>query len=198
MKIFLFDDHELFAHSIQLALHPSFPNITIYTQAHDILSVVKVGRPDIILMDIHLNQKNGLEEGRLILEHFPHQKLIFLSGYDPIEYLDTAKKSGAKGFISKNSSLEELTDSIHTVSQGKEVFPNYQQLPEKLTAREKEILQLSAEGLSQQAIAEQLAIGRRTVSTHIQHTLEKLQVNSTISAIMKGIELGIIRINIKS
>lgn len=196
MKIFLFDDHELFAHSIKLALHPYFPDLEIYTQERDNLAVVKKGKPEIILMDIHLNYLNGLDEGRFILEHVPNQKLIFLSGYDPIEYLDTAKKIGAKGFISKNSSLEELINIIKSVHQGRCCFPNYQTHLDPLTDREKQVLQLSAEGLSQQAIAYQLGIGRRTVSSHIQHILEKLQVSSTISAVMKGIELGLIRINV--
>lgn len=196
MKIFLFDDHELFARSIQLALQPTFPELEIYTQAHDSLAVVQKGKPEIILMDIHLNHKNGLDEGRLILEHFPKQKLIFLSGYDPIEYIESAKKMGAKGFLSKNGSLEELIHSIQLVDQGHTCFPNYQPSLDPLTDREKQILQLSAQGLSQQAIADQLGIGRRTVASHIQHILEKLQVGSTISAVMKGIELGLIRINI--
>lgn len=196
MKIVLFDDHELFAHSIKLALLPFFQQLESYTDVDDVLDIIKKEKPDIVLMDIHLKDKNGLDVGAKILQQYPEQKLIFLSGYDYVAYLDFAKSIGASGFINKNRSLDELVASIQAVAQGKEIFPNYQKSLDELTPKEKEVLQLSAEGFSQQAIAEQLLISRRTVSTHLQHVLEKLQVNSTISAVMKGIELGLIRIKI--
>lgn len=196
MKIILFDDHELFAKSIELALKQDFDDFLVYDQNVSFLEIVQTEQPDIVLMDIHMGTKNGIEEGKKLLTELPDLKLIFLSGYSLVEYHEEAIKMGAKAFINKSSSLSELVMKIKLVAEGNTIFPAYEKTPEELTAREKEILQLVAEGKSQQEIADIIFASRRTVSTHMQHILEKLQVNSTVSAIVRGIELGIVRINL--
>lgn len=196
MKIILFDDHELFSKSVELALKEKFDSFSAYSPEVNFIETIKEENPDIILMDIHMGEKNGIVEGRKILAAYPYLKLIFLSGYALTEYHEEAIKMGAKAFIYKNSSLEELVTKIELVNNGNTIFPQYEKDVEELTEREKVILQLVADGYSQQQIAEKTFSSRRTVSTHMQHILEKLQVRSTVSAIVRGIELGIVRIKL--
>jgi len=196
MKIILFDDHQLFSNSLSLALTKDFDSFTTYTQHEDFLRIIEKDNPDIVLLDIHLGEKNGIEEGRKILKTFPDTKLIFLSGYALREYHEQAIQMGAKAFINKNSTIIDLVAKIKLVYSGNTIFPDYQKISGTLTNREKEILQLIATGYSQQEIADILSSSRRTISTHVQHILEKLNVHSTVSAIVRGIELGIVRIQL--
>lgn len=107
---------------------------------------------------------------------------------------EEAIKMGAKGFVNKTSSVEDLVTKIHLVNGGDTIFPEYEKIYVSLTKTEKEILQLVAQGKSQQEIAEIIYSSRRTVSTHMQHILNKLNVHSTVSAVVRGIELGVITI----
>ena len=196
MKLILFDDHQLFSHSLELALQNEFEEFLTYNQHADCLAIIEKEQPDIILMDIHLEEKNGIEEGRKILATYPDMSLIFLSGYGLTEYHEQAIQMGAKAFINKNSSIVDLVRTIHLVQAGQTIFPKYQKMTNELTSREKKILQLAADGKTQQEIADILFSSRRTISTHMQHILEKLNVHSTVSAIVRGIELGIIRVHL--
>lgn len=196
MKLILFDDHELFAKSIAFSLADEFESFITYGVDVNFLDVVKKEKPDIVLMDINLGKKNGIDEGEILLEMLPELKLIFLSGHNYPEYHSSAIKMGAKAFINKSASIDELVNKVKMVEQGNTIFPSYKKIAEELSVREKEILQLAAEGHSQQEIADRTFISKRTVTTHIQTINGKLGVNSTISAIVRGIELGIVRIKL--
>ncbi|CAD5901014.1 conserved hypothetical protein [Carnobacterium maltaromaticum] len=196
MKIILFDDHQLFSKSVELALKEKFDLFTSYNHKVDILKTIEKEKPDIVLMDIHMGEKNGIEEGKQVLITYPHLKLIFLSGYALTEYHEEAIKMGAKAFINKSCSLDELVTKVELVNRGNTIFPQYEKNIEELTEREKEILQLVANGYNQQEIAEKTFSSKRTISTHMQHILEKLCVHSTVSAIVRGIELGIVKIKL--
>lgn len=192
MKIILFDDHELFAKSLEYAMRKYVTAFTTYISPENINTIMTEERPDIILMDIRLGEFNGLEVARKVLIHYPETKIIFLSGYDLSEYHNEAIKMGAKGFINKNVGITEFVEKVNLVASGGTIFPEHQGNIQPLSKREKEVLQLAAEGLKQQEIAEKLFISRRTVNNHIQTINEKFFVTSTIAAIVRGIELGII------
>lgn len=192
MKIFLFDDHELFAKSLEYAMRAYVSIFETYTTPEHIMTLIEEKKPDILLMDIRLGEFNGLEVAKKVLHQFPNMKIIFLSGYNLLEYHNEAIKMGAKGFINKNVGIKDFVDQVNLVAGGGTIFPKHDHHSEPLSKREKEVLQLAAEGLKQQEIAEKLCISRRTVNNHIQTINEKFFVTSTIAAIVRGIELGIV------
>lgn len=194
MKIILFDDHELFAKSLEISLKNQITSFETYVSPENIVQIVSEKKPDMLLMDIHMGEFNGLNVSRELLITFPELKIVFLSGYDLLEYHNEAIKMGAKGFINKNVSLNDLLSKINLVLGGATIFPKYEQESEPLTSREKEVLQLAAKGIKQQEIANQLYISRRTVNNHIQTINEKFYVNSTVAAIVRGIQLGIVQV----
>lgn len=197
MKVLLVDDHILFAKSLEIALEgqegiESFSSIRDTRHIRD--DIIRLN-PDIILMDInlnHLSSEDGLSLSRRILKEFPQQKLVMLSGYDLPVYRREARKLGAKGFISKTVSPDELLRILQIITLGNTYFPNTDSYIEELTDSEKEVLQLMAEGLKRKEIAYHLFISERTVSNHLQHIFDKLQVSSSVEAIAKGLQHGYI------
>ncbi|KAA9002405.1 response regulator transcription factor [Paenibacillus spiritus] len=194
MHIMLFDDHKLFAKSLEISMRGMVERFETHTSPEKMMDILAAGRPDIVLMDIHMGDYNGLEMARKVLERYPEQKIIFLSGYDLIEYHNQAIQMGTRGFINKNISIHELVEHIQFVARGGLIFPKYDSDTQPLTNREKEVLQLMAEGLRQQEVADRLYISRRTVNNHLQTINEKFNVNSTVAAIMRGIEMGIVKV----
>lgn len=197
MKVLLVDDHALFAKSLSIALC-DFPKIEQFSSTKDIqnLEELIVGElPDILLIDINLGgltDEDGLMLTKHLLEHFPEQKIVILSGYNLPVYRKEAKRIGAKGFISKDVEPDELLRILLMVNDGATYFPREEVFIEDLTEGEKKVLELVATGSKRKDIAEQLFISERTVSNHLQHIFEKLQVGSTIEAVTKAIQLGYI------
>lgn len=192
MYIILFDDHKLFAKSLEISMKGIVSKFEVHTSPEDIVQILKKRTPDILLLDIHMGEYSGLDVATEVLTHYPDLKIVFLSGYDLVEYHNRAIKIGAKGFINKSISVHDLAMQIELVAKGGIIFPKSNQDTVPLTSREKEVLQLMAEGITQQEVANKLFISRRTVNNHIQTINEKFNVNSTVSAIIKGIEMGIV------
>lgn len=197
MKVLLVDDHMLFAKSLEIALEGNscIESFTAIQNIGHILEDIYRLSPDIILMDINLNQpggEDGLTLSRQILKAFPQQKLVMLSGYDLPVYRRESCKIGAKGFISKAVFPEELLNVLQIIYKGNTYFPNTDSFLEELTLSEKEVLQLLAEGWKRKEIASRLFLSERTVSNHLQHVFDKLQVSSSVEAVSKGLQLGYI------
>ena len=151
--------------------------------------------PDILLMDINLKNitsEDGLELAKKLLYRHPEQKIVILSGYDLPVYRSEARKIGAKGFINKNTEPETLIAFLSQIAQGKIIFNREIPFLEELTDCEKQILQLIASGLKRKEIADTLYISERTLSNHLQHIFEKLNVSSSVEAVTKAIQLGYI------
>lgn len=127
-----------------------------------------------------------------LLERFPDQKIVILSGYNLPVYRKEAKRIGARGFISKDVEPDELLHILLTIKDGATHFPREEVFIEELTDGERKVLELVASGVRRREIAEQLFISERTVSNHLQHIFEKLQVSSTVEMITKAIKLGYI------
>ncbi|WP_172196879.1 response regulator transcription factor [Saccharibacillus qingshengii] len=200
MHIILVDDHKLFAKSLEISLKERVDKFEVLTSPEGLSKLLAQKMPDVLVLDIHMGSHNGLEVAQEMLQEYPDLKIVFLSGYDLLEYHNRAIEIGAKGFINKNISIHDLIDQVERVCRGGMIFPRSASDSEvvPLTSREKEVLQLMAEGLRQQDVADRLFISRRTVNNHIQTINEKFQVNSTVSAIVKGIELGIISVNFRT
>ena len=149
--------------------------------------------PDIILMDINLGKmsdEDGLILAQNLLQMFPDQKIVILSGYDLPVYRKEAKKLGAKGFINKEVAPEELLHILDAINNGSTYFENTGSFVEELTETEKQVLRMLAGGIKRKEIAEQLFMSERTVSNHLQHIFEKLEVSSAVEAVTKSIKLG--------
>ena len=195
INILLVDDHVLFSKSLEIALS-DYPEIKNFKSINDISLLdkfIEENAPDILLMDINLRNitsEDGLELAKQILHRHPEQKIVILSGYDLPVYRNEAKKIGAKGFINKNTEPEMLIAFLSQIMQGKFIFNGSVPFLEELTDCEKQILHLIANGRKRKEIAGTLYISERTLSNHLQHIFEKLDVSSSVEAVTKAIQLG--------
>lgn len=197
MKVLLVDDHTLFSKSLSIALW-DFPEIEHFSSTKDVEnlnSIIRAEQPDILLIDIHLGgltDRDGFMLTQRLLECFPDQKIVILSGYNLPVYRKEARRVGAKGFVSKDVEPDELLNILLAVRNGVTYFPREEGFLEDLTEGEKKVLELAAAGIKRTEIAERLFISERTVSNHLQHIFEKLQVTSTLEAVTKAMQLGYI------
>ena len=195
MKVLLIDDHTLFSKSLAIVLS-DFPDIEEFSSTNDvehIAEIVEKSQPDILLVDINLGhsvQEDGLFLTRRLLGRFPEQKIVILSGYDLPAYRREAQKIGAKGFVNKEVEPEELFQILCSIQSGMTHFLSENVMLEDLTVSEKQVLRMIAGGHRRKEIAMQLHLIERTVSNHLQHIFEKLQVASSVEAVTKAIQLG--------
>lgn len=198
MHIILIDDHALFAKSLEIALDgtPEIERFQSVSNAALAISVIIKEQPDIILMDIHLNSsasEDGIMLAKKVLREIPNARIVMLTGYDLPVYRYEAQKIGAKGFLNKNMNPEEVVRALLQIQNGETYFPASIDFIETLTDSEKQILQLLSDGYKRKEIAGKLHISERTVSNHLQHTFEKLNVTSSLEAVAKGIQFGYIQ-----
>lgn len=195
MKVLLIDDHTLFSKSLAIVLS-DFPDIEEFSSTNDvehIVEIVEKSQPDILLVDINLGhsvQEDGLFLTKQLLGRFPEQKIVILSGYDLPAYRREAQKIGAKGFVNKEVEPEELFQILCSIQSGMTHFLSENVMLEDLTVSEKQVLRMIAGGHRRKEIAMQLHLSERTVSNHLQHIFEKLQVASSVEAVTKAIQLG--------
>lgn len=195
MKVLLIDDHKLFSKSLAIVLS-DFPDIEEFSSTNDvehIAEIVEKSQPDILLVDINLGhsvQEDGLFLTKRLLGRFPEQKIVILSGYDLPAYRREAQKIGAKGFVDKEVEPEELFQILCSIQSGMTHFLSENVMLEDLTVSEKQVLRMIADGHRRKEIAMQLHLSERTVSNHLQHIFEKLQVASSVEAVTKAIQLG--------
>lgn len=195
MKVLLIDDHKLFSKSLAIVLS-DFPDIEEFSSTNDvdhIAEIVEKSQPDILLVDINLGhsaQEDGLFLTKQLLGRFPEQKIVILSGYDLPAYRREAQKIGAKGFVNKEVEPEELFQILCSIQSGMTHFLSENVMLEDLTVSEKQVLRMIADGHRRKEVAMQLHLSERTVSNHLQHIFEKLQVASSVEAVTKAIQLG--------
>lgn len=195
MKVLLIDDPTLFSKSLAIVLS-DFPDIEEFSSTNDvdhIAEIVEKSQPDILLVDINLGhsvQEDGLFLTKRLLGRFPKQKIVILSGYDLPAYRREAQKIGAKGFVNKEVEPEELFQILCSIQSGMTHFLSENVMLEDLTVSEKQVLRMIADGHRRKEIAMQLHLSERTVSNHLQHIFEKLQVASSVEAVTKAIQLG--------
>ena len=202
MRILLVDDHYLIGKSLELVLskHPRVTAFQHLIQPEKTDEVMTTFQPTILLMDIHMGEYNGIELGEALLQKYAF-KLIFLSGFDLIEYHEKTQSIGAHGFFSKNTPIDELIQNLILIdTENAYVFPGKGEgvlLQQSLSPREKEILQYLSQGIKQTAIASELQISDRTVRNHIYTINEKLGTTSALTSVVKGIELGIVQVKLQ-
>lgn len=195
VRIFLVEDHGLVRAGIR-ALLEKIEGVAIAGDAaegREALERIDRHRPDIVLMDISMPGLNGLQAAEQLLKRHPQVRIVFLSMHTEGEYVLAALRAGASGYLIKDSCLQELELAIRSVVKG-EVFispavskhlvegiRNPGQLPasplERLTQRQKEILQLIAEGMTTKEIALRLNVSVKTVDTHRTQLMERLDIH---------------------
>lgn len=203
-SIFIVDDHFMVIEGIHVLLQnePGFEWMGHATNASSCLAFLRQHRPDIIFMDINLPDKSGIDLCKLVKLEYPGIHVLGLSTYNQQGFVEKMMENGASGYILKNATRQELVDAIQTVMKGK-VYMSFEVerslrktdaemgLP-LITRREKEVLELIAEGFTNNMIAEKLFISINTVDTHRKNLLTKFQVKNTASLIKMAAHMNLI------
>ena len=210
------DDHQLVRDGIK-ALLISAEDLTILGEAssgRECFEKIAMEPPDILILDISLPDTNGIEITKRISAEYPDTRVLILSMYTNEDFIFNSVKAGARGYLPKNTSREELLSAIHAIYEGEEFFSDSisrimlksyvrkakeddlvsQGGPIPLTTREIEILKLFAEGFINKEISDQLDISIRTVETHKNHIMKKLELKSTVELIKYAIRNKIVEI----
>ncbi|MBK9222338.1 MAG: response regulator transcription factor [Saprospiraceae bacterium] len=199
LKLILADDHHLVRQGFK-ALLSEMPEIEIIGEASNgeqVLQLLRTGKlADIILMDVEMPILGGLETTEKIMKDFFGVKVIIISMLNDKAIIESAYEKGAKGFLFKNTTLPELQEAIKSVASGENYFSHevanvlLQKRPKDqssllshLTDREIEILKLIAEGFSSTEIGTKLFISPRTVDTHRNNLIQKLNVNGIVGLV---------------
>jgi len=211
----LADDHQIFRDGIKSLLSDDL-EIEVFAEASnsgELLSMLKVNRPDILILDITIPTISGIELTKIITSEYPEVRILILSMHKNNDYVVNAMINGAKGYLPKDTSRKELLEAIHTIAQGdeylgklisasilrsyiKRTHSGFERLDkdEQLTTREIEIIKLVGQGMSNKEIADNLFISIRTVDSHKNHIMNKLKIKSTAELIIYGIKNKIIDI----
>ena len=213
IRLLIVDDHTLLRQALR-ALLEAQPNLEVVGEAingRDAVEIAEQMMPDVVLMDMVMPGLNGIDATRQILKRSPGTRVLILTAYLEDERLLQALRAGASGYVVKNSDLDELVLAIQSVHRGNTYFssavseelavnevllqakqPDRKTGYDLLTNREREVLQLIAEGLSNQQIADVLVISVKTVEAHRSHIMTKLHAKHRTDLIRYAIRRGLI------
>ena len=212
IRILLADDHTVMRNGLKLLLERQ-RNLSVVGEASDGRETVRLAEqlsPDVVVMDIAMPNLNGIEAARQIMVANPGIAIVILSMHSDESYVIRALKAGARAYLLKDSAEGDLIAAIHAITDGKSFFSpaisrilveDYmRQLEQKhvedtyelLTAREREILQLLAEGKTNKEVAAMLNLSIYTVETHRTHILQKLNLHNVPELILYAVRKGII------
>ena len=215
IRILLADDHQIVRKGIY-SLLKNHDDLEIVGETKDGRETVKMARelkPDIVLMDIAMPILNGLEATRQIKKTDPKIKVLILTIHKNEEYVLNALQVGASGYLEKDTGVDELLNAIHSVYQdnsflspgiSKTVIDAYllraskvkeSTVFETLTNREREVLQLIAEGFTNREVAKQLFIAVKTVEAHRAHIMDKLDIHDIAKLVKYAIRKGMVDLN---
>ena len=209
IRVLIADDHALVRTGFRSLLEKlGFQVIGEARNGNEALQMIQSLRPDIVLMDIAMPELNGLEATTRITSEFPNVRVIILSMHATVEYARRAVRAGAAGYLLKDSSAAELDLALQAVARGetylcsrvsKYIVSDYTQgvqtrasSLDKLTTRQREILQLIAEGYSRKEIAEKLNISAKTFDTYRAQLMEQLDINDVAGLVRYAMQMGLI------
>jgi two-component system, NarL family, response regulator NreC len=212
IRIVLVDDHELMRSGLRVLMEQQ-PDLTVVGEAsdgRDAVALVASRKPDVLVMDIGMPSLNGIEAAAQITQSHPEVSIVMLSMHSDESYVLRALKAGAKGYLLKDSAEADLIRAVRAVAEGKSFFSpavskvlldDYVRKLKRsgtedpydlLTPREREILQLVAEGKSNKEIAQLLNLSVYTVETHRSNIMEKLNLHGVPELILYAVRKGII------
>ena len=215
IKLILVEDHKILCETLMVALN-QVDGIEVISHANDGRKAILLARrlnPDIMLMDVSMPELNGMEACRQVREVSPETRIIALSAYSDRRYVEGMLKAGARGYVVKDCTIDELTQAIKLVSYGKtylspevaEVvvggFINPENLERAsrishLSPREQEVLQLVAEGKTTKQIAARLNLSEKTIETHRRQLMIKLELRSVAELTKFAIKEGLTSLDI--
>lgn len=213
LRILLADDHTIIRNGLRLLLErqPDFTVIGEASNGREAVELADLKNPDVVIMDVAMPLMNGIEATSRIAAAQPKTAVVILSMHSDESYILRALKAGARGYLLKDSAESDLIQAVRAVASGKAFFSpvvskflaeDYlRQLRQKgvedpydlLTAREREMLQLIAEGKSAKTIASLLNLSFHTVDTHRANLMAKLNVHSVPELILYAVRKGVIR-----
>ncbi len=213
VRILMADNHKLFIDGLGSLLERR-PGMEVVGAARDGLTAVRLAaelKPNLILMDISMPELNGIEAARKVLQELPAVKIIMVSMHADRRYVIESLRAGAKGYLLKDSASEELLDAIERVSAGEvylsgkmsgEIIQDYLRFTETgeagafslLSPREREVLQLLAEGFSTKEIAGRLSVSVKTIETHRKQIMDKVDLHSVAELTKYAIREGLTQI----
>jgi DNA-binding NarL/FixJ family response regulator len=213
IRVLVVDDQELFRRGLTMLLAIE-PGIEVIGEAGDGVegtTLATTAAPDVILLDIRMPKRSGIEACLAIKDAVPSAKIIMLTVSDEEADLYEAVKSGAAGYLLKDSSIEEVAQAVRVVADGQSLIspsmavklidefkqmsrPEREHVPGglRLTKRELEVLRLVATGMNNREIARQLSISENTVKNHMRNIMEKLQLHSRMEAVMYAVRKNLL------
>jgi DNA-binding NarL/FixJ family response regulator len=216
LRVMVVDDHALFRRGLEMVLSGE-PDLDLVGEASDGQEAIEKSQelmPDVVLMDVRMPRRSGIEATAQIRDLLPHVKILMLTISDEESDLYDAIKAGASGYLLKEIPIEEVADAIRSVWAGQSrISPSMASkllnefaamskatderppMPApRLTDREMEVLRLVAQGLNNRDIAKQLFISENTVKNHIRNILEKLHLHSRMEAVVYAVREKMIEI----
>ena len=210
LRVLIADDHPLFRHGIHALLDaaPDFEVVGEATTGDEALTMAAALQPDVILMDVQMPGVNGIEATRRIVRESPHIRILIVTMFEDDASVFTAMRAGARGYVLKDAEKAEMLRAIRAVGSGEAIFspaiatrlidffaaPKPAAAPDAfpdLTEREREILDLIAQGKSNADIAGQLVLSPNTVRNYVSNIFSKLQVADRAHAILLARDAGL-------
>jgi DNA-binding NarL/FixJ family response regulator len=206
ISVVLVDDHTMLRQGLRRALEAE--GISVLGEAADGQDGVRVAvamKPDVVLMDVSMPTVDGIDATRQLLIDAPEMRVVMLTMHIDREIFDSALKAGAVGYVTKDSSISEVVEAIRIAANGDR--PMSPRLAEALlnearrdtdgivSTREEEVLQLVADGLGTNEIAERLFISHRTVKNHLASIYEKLNARDRTQAVLMAVKMGIVKLS---
>ena len=209
-RILIADDHQILAEGLRSLLAPEFEIVGVVSDGRELVAAAKKHRPDVIVADVTMPSLNGIDAAVQLRDVGVEAKVVFLTMHRDVTYARRAMEAGAAGFVVKHSIASELATAIREALQGRtyvtpmiagELLQSYRagasgprDSSQRLTARQREVLQLFAEGRSAKEVAAVLKISVRTAEAHKAHILETLELRTTAELVQYAIRNGIISV----
>jgi len=209
IKVLIADDHVMVRQGFMVLLNAQ-PDIEVIGEAADgneMVELTETLHPDVVLADISMPNLNGIEATKLIHQRNPEMPVVMVTTHTSSSYVVRALRSGARGYVVKNDDFQHVIQAIKAVSLGQRYLSTLVSeqiidsvvsgtsgefnLDERISLREREILQLLAEGNSNSQIAKKLVISARTVETHRTNIMRKLELSSQIDILRYAIQHGL-------
>jgi DNA-binding NarL/FixJ family response regulator len=210
IRLVIADDHPIYRDGLRLLLgeHEGIDVVGTATTGSEAVDLAAETAPDVMLMDLRMPELNGIDATRRIVSTSPHIGVLVLTMYEDDESVVAAMRAGARGYLLKGADEEEILHAVRAVARGEAIFgpalatriadyfaaPAPAAVPEAftgLTAREREILTLIAQGMSNTAIAARLFLSHKTVRNHVSNVLTKLQAADRAEAIIRARRAGL-------
>ena len=216
IRVLVVDDHQMFADALValLEIEDDVEVIAAVGTGEKAIEVCGPTRPDVVLMDIDLPGMDGIQATKGVLRICPGAKVVGISAMRDPQLLARVIAAGASGFVPKTRAAEELIRAVRAAAAGEMVLPEGDLAPvldrlrraaersgemdarfSTMTAREIDVLQAFADGLSTEEVGARFGIGVRTVRSHVENVLSKLGVHSKLEAVLLGLRAGVIRLD---